>query len=121
MVVQPARTEELKLLRLHAFFPEDQMNVHKNARLTPHGRERIVRQVLGGQPSKAVSEAAGICPRTIRKWVERYRREGVAGLRDDSSRPHRLRKLGSQAMIDQVKALRRSRCNGKQIAAATSS
>ena len=25
------------------------MNVHKNARLTPHGRERIVRQVESGQ------------------------------------------------------------------------
>jgi hypothetical protein len=25
------------------------MNVHKNARLTPRGRERIVRQVEGGQ------------------------------------------------------------------------
>lgn len=30
-------------------FPEDRMNVHKNARLTPHGRERIVRRVLSGQ------------------------------------------------------------------------
>ena len=34
------------------------MNVHKNARLTPHGRERIVRQVESGQTLKAVGEAA---------------------------------------------------------------
>ena len=26
------------------------MNVHKNARLTPHGREQIVRQVAVGEP-----------------------------------------------------------------------
>src|SRR5204863_185778 len=51
------------------------MNIHKNARLTPIGRERIVRQVASGQTPKAVSEAAGVCPRTIRKWVDRYRIE----------------------------------------------
>ena len=48
------------------------MNVHKNARLTPRGRERIVRQVESGQAPKAVAEAAGVCPRTVRKWVDRY-------------------------------------------------
>ena len=47
------------------------MNVHKNARLTPLGRERIVRQVESGQTPEAVSETAGVCPRTVRKWVER--------------------------------------------------
>lgn len=93
------------------------MNVHKNARLTPHGRERIVRQVISGQTPKAVSEAAGVCPRTVRKWVERYRREGLAGLGDRSSRPHRLRKPTPQAVVEQVEALRRLRRTGRQIAA----
>ncbi len=50
------------------------MNIHKNARLTPHGRERIVRSGASGQTPKAVSEAVGVCPRTVRKWVKRYRR-----------------------------------------------
>ena len=36
------------------------MNIHKNARLTPYGQERIVRQVESGQTPKAVSEAAGV-------------------------------------------------------------
>src|SRR2546423_10427944 len=67
------------------------MNVHKNARVTPRGRERIVRQVESGQTAKAVTEAAGVCLRTARKWVDRYRREGLAGLQDRSSRPHRIR------------------------------
>src|SRR6202035_4492872 len=93
------------------------MNVHKNARLTPRGRERIALQVASGQTPKAVSEAAGVCPRTVRKWVERYRREGHEGLRDRSSRPHRLYRPTPQAIVDEVAALRRQRCTGKQIAA----
>src|SRR6476619_2415224 len=93
------------------------MNVHKNARLTPHGRERIVRQVQSGRTPKAVGEAAGVCPRTVRKWAERYRREGLAGLNDRSSRPRRLHRPTPQAVIEQVEALRRQRRTGKQIAA----
>ena len=93
------------------------MNVHKNARLTPHGRERIARQVASGQTPKAVGEAAGVCPRTVRKWVERYRSEGHEGLRDRSSRPHRLYRPTPQAIVDEVAVLRRQRCTGKQIAA----
>lgn len=93
------------------------MNIHKNARLTPSGRERIVRQVAGGQTPEAVAEAAGVCPRTVRKWVERYRREGPAGLKDRSSRPHRLYRPTPQAIVEQVEWLRRQRHTGKQIAA----
>ena len=43
------------------------MNMHKNARLTPFGRERIVRQVESGQTPEAVSKTAGVCSRTVRK------------------------------------------------------
>ena len=93
------------------------MNVHKNARLTPHGRERIVRQVEIGQTPKAVGEAAGVCPRTVRKWVSRYRSEGLAGLRDRSSRPHRLHRPTPQAVVTEVGRLRRQRYTGQQIAA----
>jgi transposase-like protein len=62
------------------------MNVHKNARLAPLYRARIVGQVASGQTPVAVAEAASVCPRTVRKWVDRYRREGLAGLQDRSSR-----------------------------------
>jgi transposase InsO family protein len=93
------------------------MNVHKNARLTSFGRERIALQVASGQTPKAVAEAAGVCPRTVRKWVARYRREGLAGLYDRSSRPHRLHRPTSQAVVEQVEVLRRQRRTGKQIAA----
>ncbi|NWG23541.1 MAG: helix-turn-helix domain-containing protein [Pseudorhodoplanes sp.] len=55
--------------------------------MTPIGRERIARQVESGQRPAAVGAAAGVCPRTVRKWADRHRREGLAGLRDRSSRP----------------------------------
>src|SRR6201988_1869506 len=93
------------------------MNVHKNARLTPRGRERIVRQVESGQAPKAVAEAAGVCPRTVRKWVDRYHREGLAGLQDRSSRPHRLRRPTPRTSVDEIERRRRQRWTGKQIAA----
>jgi transposase InsO family protein len=94
------------------------MNIHKNARLTPLGRERIVLQVLGGQRPEAAARAAGVCPRTVRKWVARHRREGLAGLADRSSRPHRLYRPTPAAIVERVEALRRQRWTGKQIAAA---
>jgi transposase len=78
----------------------------------------MVRQVAGGQTPQAVAWAAGVCPRTAHKWIERHRREGQAGLQDRSSRPHRLRSPTPQAMIDRIEALRRQRMSGKQIAAA---
>jgi len=93
------------------------MDIHKNARLTPKGRERIVRQVLSGQTPKAAALAVGVCPRTIRKWVTRYRVEGLVGLEDRSSRPHRVRRPMPQEVIEKIERLRRQRWTGKQIAA----
>jgi transposase len=66
------------------------MDMHKNAPLTPRGREELVRRVLVEQHRpRAVATALGVCVRTVRKWVARYRAEGQAGLVDRSSRPHR--------------------------------
>jgi transposase InsO family protein len=96
------------------------MDIHKNARLTVHGRERIVRQVMSGQTPKAVALAAGVCPRTIRKWVARYSAEGLAGLQDRSSRPHRLRRPTPEQIVQKIEQLRRQRWTGKQIAAEVS-
>jgi transposase InsO family protein len=92
------------------------MNVHKNARLTRHGRERIVKQIESGRTPQAVAEAAGVCLRTVRKWVDRYRHEGLAGLGDRSSRPHRLRRPTPAAAVERIVQLRRQRWSGKQIA-----
>ncbi len=57
------------------------MDIHKNARLTPRSRAELVRRVLvEGQTPKAVATALGVCVKTVRKWVGRYRAEGPAGL-----------------------------------------
>jgi transposase InsO family protein len=93
------------------------MDIHKNARLTVYGRERIVRQVMSGLTPKAVALAAGVSPRTIRKWLARFQAEGVAGLHDRSSRPQRLRRPTAQEAVRKIEQLRRQRWTGKQIAA----
>jgi len=95
------------------------MDIHKNARLTPLGRERMVNMVLSGQTPKAVSEAVGVCPRTVRKWVRRFEAAGLAGLQDRSSRPERLRQPTPQITVDRIEALRRQRLTGKAIAVET--
>ncbi len=95
------------------------MDIHKNARLTPLGREHMVNMVLGGQTPKAVSKAVGVCLRTVKKWVERFQAVGLAGLQDRSSRPDHLRQPTPQATVDQIEALRRQRLTGKAIAAET--
>ena len=93
------------------------MDIHKNARLTPRGREHLVNMVLSGQTPKAAGEAVGVCPRTVRKWVGRFGAGGWAGLHDRSSRPHRLRQPTPQPVIDRVEVLRRQRWTGAAIAA----
>ncbi|HYI39124.1 MAG TPA: IS481 family transposase, partial [Allosphingosinicella sp.] len=93
------------------------MNIHKNARLTPHSRAELVRRVLvERQPSMSVATDMGVSVKTVAKWVRRYRAEGEAGLVDRSSRPHRLRRPTPPDTVGQIEALRRRRIPGNQIA-----
>jgi transposase InsO family protein len=94
------------------------MNVHKNARLTPHSRADLVRRVtVEGQTVEAVAAAFGVAFKTVRKWLARFDAEGVEGLADRSSRPHRLYRPTPAAIVEKVEAWRRQRWTGKQIAA----
>src|SRR5499427_10468905 len=93
------------------------MNIHKNARLTPNGRELIARRIQSGQTPEAAARAAGVCPRTARKWYARFQAEGLEGLKDRSSRPRRLREPTAAAINTKIEALRRQRFTGKHIAA----
>src|SRR5919197_100046 len=94
------------------------MDTHKNARLTPKGREDMVRAVLDGGLSKAAAARKfNTTPKTVGKWVERFRNEGVDGLRDRSSRPLSSPSQTPQATCAAVEALRRQRYTGQQIAA----
>ena len=85
------------------------MNVHENARLTPHGRAACARRVLAGESVQVVAEAFSVSAGTVRKWVARYSAEGLAGLQDRSSRPHRLRDATPAEVVARIEALRRQR------------
>src|SRR6266404_5429972 len=111
---------EPRKLRLRSFSVpgRDQMNSHKNAPLTPKGREAMVRSVVDGGLSQAdAAYQFNTTPKTVAKWVERFRAEGVDGLRDRSSRPLSLPSQTAPATCAMVEALRRQRHTGKQIAA----
>src|SRR5579884_1245702 len=93
------------------------MDVHKNAPLTPKGREVMVRAVVDdGLPKAAAARQFHTTPKTVGKWVKRFRDEGIEGLRDRSSRPHSSPGQTPPATCDAVEALRRQRHTGRQIA-----
>jgi transposase InsO family protein len=93
------------------------MNVHKNARLTPFGRERIVKQVLERVLTPATASAvAGVSLRTIYKWLSRFKKEGAVGLCDRRSRPKRLRCALSVKQRQRIEELRRERRPYREIA-----
>jgi hypothetical protein len=65
--------------------------MHKNARLTPKGRQVMLARLQAAQHQIDVAQAMGISLTTVKKWVRRYWAEGAAGLLDRSSRPARCR------------------------------
>lgn len=92
------------------------MNIHKNARLTPHSRAELARRVASGQAPGVAAAAFGVDVKTVRKWAARFAAEGLAGLADRSSRPHRLHRPTPVETLERIVALRRERLTGKQIA-----
>ena len=47
------------------------MNMHKNAKLRPLGRERRVKMMLDGQTPAKAAAVASVFPGTARKWLTR--------------------------------------------------
>jgi transposase InsO family protein len=93
------------------------MNIHENARTTPASRALLVRRVQQhGWSARQAAEAAGISTRTAYKWLRRFDSEGVAGLRDRSSRAHRLRHRLPSEWCDLVGYLRHFRQPARLIA-----
>lgn len=93
------------------------MNVHKNARLTVFGRERLVKQVLERVLTPAAaSAAAGVSLRTVYKLLSRYKKEGLSGLCDRRSRPKRVRCALSARQRELIERLRRDRRPYREIA-----
>lgn len=92
------------------------MNIHKNARLTPHSRAELARRVVSGQAPGEVAAAFGVDVKTVRKWAGRLAAEGSAGLADRSSRPHRLHRPTPAETLERIVGLRGQRLTGRQIA-----
>jgi transposase InsO family protein len=94
------------------------MKLHANAKLTPSARLLLCRRVEDqGRSLAEAAEAAGVSERTARKWLARYRNEGVAGLGDRSSRPHRIARRTAPERERAVIGLRRARMTADEIAA----
>jgi transposase InsO family protein len=86
------------------------MDTHNNARLTPKGREQMVRAIVDEGLSKAAAARRfNTTPRTVRKWVDRFKAHSVEGLRDRSSRPFSSPTQIPLATADAVERLRRER------------
>ena len=65
--------------------------MHANTRLTPHSRQKLVEDYLAGQSMTILARTHGVSRKTGYQWVRRYRSEGLPGLKDRSSRPHRMK------------------------------
>lgn len=63
--------------------------MHGNGRLTPLGRLTMVLRIESGRPVAHVAAEMGISRPTAYKWWRRWEAEGLDGLVDRSSRPHR--------------------------------
>lgn len=93
------------------------MDYHYHARLTVVRREELAKGVLEGRLSlKEAMAEFKLSRQSVAKWVGRYREQGVAGLKDRSSRPHRSPRGTSQERIMEIEQLRRRRWTGARIA-----
>jgi transposase InsO family protein len=63
--------------------------VHRNARLTPAGRLLLCQRIEAGWPVAHAAAAMGLSRDRAYVWWRRYQAEGVGGLEDRPSRPHR--------------------------------
>ena len=81
---------------------------HRRARLTPLGRLVVVeRFLIEGWPAARIAEAASISRPTVYKWVRRYLEEGVEGLQDRTSAPHRRPRALPPREVERILAARR--------------
>jgi transposase InsO family protein len=86
------------------------MDIHQNARLTLRSREALALYVLEeGFTRKAAAAAFRVSARTAGKWVDRFRQQGRAGLRDRSSRPRHSPRRVADLVEQRVVELRQQR------------
>ena len=80
---------------------------HANAALTPRARLRLARIVVNdGFTYASAAKMFMVSPRTAKKWADRYRLEGPAGMADRSSRPHTSPTRTRPEVVRQIVRLR---------------
>jgi transposase InsO family protein len=95
------------------------MKLHGNARTCPNSRRLLVCRIREeGWSLAEAAAAAGVSERTARKWVARFEAEGEAGLRDRSSAPRRIPHRTPVERVEAIRALRKLRLTGAEIAEA---
>jgi len=93
------------------------MNLHANAALSWTGRRRLCELVVDqGWPVVSAASAAGVSVRCARKWIGRYRLEGLAGLGDRSSAPRHVANRTAPDRVEAIAKLRRLRFTAAEIA-----
>jgi transposase InsO family protein len=93
------------------------MNLHANAALSWAGRRRLCELVVDeGWTVVSAASAAGVSVRCARKWIGRYRLEGLAGLYDRSSAPQHVANRTAADRIEAIAKLRRLRFTAAEIA-----
>jgi transposase InsO family protein len=81
--------------------------MHRTAKLTVFGRRLLVERIeLEGWPIAHAAAMTGVSRQTATKWVRRYRLEGLAGLEDRSSRPHRSPRRLAAEQVSAILAAR---------------
>jgi len=83
--------------------------VHRNARLTPAGRLLLCQRIEAGWPVAQAAESMGISRDRAYVWGPRYQAEGITGLEDRSSRPHRSPTRTKASWERRIVHLRRKR------------
>ena len=80
---------------------------HANAALTPRARLRLARLVVEqGWPIARAAERYDVSWPTAKRWAERYRQLGPAGMVDASSRPHHSPSRVPQPVVRKIVHLR---------------
>src|SRR4051812_50159804 len=79
-VVRPGLGCEVAVTTHATVTQEPRMDIHENARTTPRSRMLIVERLEAGSTVAAVASAFGGDGRTVRKWRDRFRGGGAAGL-----------------------------------------
>lgn len=81
--------------------------VHANAPLSERGRLRLARLIVEGEvPIAAAAARFQVAWPTAKRWADRYRLDGPAGMADRSSRPHRSPRATPAPVVRRIVHLR---------------